>query len=139
METRHRMRSYLVKATPDMSLREAIDMMELYQTPALPVVDDDDRLIGILTERDLVGRLAPQGWAEDGCGSGPETADSLDVASCMTTGVQTAGESADLAEVGRRMIAGRIKRLPVIDDEGRLVGILTRGDILQAIVEGDLS
>jgi CBS domain-containing protein len=143
------MRGYLVKASPDMSAREALDMFDLYQTPALPVVDDEGRLIGVVSERDLMDRLAPARWRQDeASGDAAETAESaasirdsfaaICVRDCMTAPAVAVEQTADIEEAGRIVAERGIKRLPVIDEQGRLVGMLTRGDILQAIVEGDI-
>lgn len=141
------MKTHVIKTTPDASLHDAVDMMDLYQISGLPVVDSEDRLLGIVTEYDVIHSLLPP-YAEAAT-SAPEEGGWKDfrtlvervkqkpVSEAMTTPVISIDENADVLEAASAMLAHRIKRLPVTS-EGRLIGIISRIDICQAILEGQL-
>lgn len=88
----------------------------------LPVVDDDDRLVGVVGEADLVpDRL-----------SGRRSPARRTVGEAMTTDVTTAGPDDDLADVVHAMLDGRFRTLPVVDRDGRVAGVVSRGDLLRS-------
>jgi CBS domain-containing protein len=89
-----------------------------------PVVDDDGKVIGILSERDCATVLAEAIW--EGWPAGT-------VADNMSTDVETVGLTADVFAVSERFRKNVHRRLPVVDDEGRLVGLVTRRDLLRAL------
>src|SRR6185437_13743482 len=60
MQAQELMRVHIVKARPEDTLREAVDLMDLYQVTGLPVVDATGQLIGMLTERDVMRALLPE-------------------------------------------------------------------------------
>ena len=92
----------------------ALELMARYRISGLPVVDDDQRLIGILTNRDLRFEDAP---------------DRL-VSEVMTSdGLVTAPVGTTLAEASELLRAHRIEKLPVVDGDGRLGGLITLKDI----------
>lgn len=105
----------------------------------LPVVNSDGTLVGIVTEADLVAKEAltgrrrllgvlldvfagSEGWWHKSKG--------LIALELMSTPVQTISPDEDVRVAARRMMAGRVKRLPVVDEHGRLVGIVSRADVL---------
>jgi CBS domain-containing protein len=90
------------------------------------LVEEDGRLVGIVTDRDIVVR----GLAE---GRNPEIVTVGDIATGPVESVET---EADVNEAARRMEQNAIRRLAVIDATGRPVGIVTLGD-LAAAVDGD--
>jgi len=139
------MKTHVIKTTPDASLHDAVDMMDLYQISGLPVVDTEDRLIGVVTEYDVIQSLLPH-YAEaaaTGQGGGEDFRTLVErvkvkpVSEAMTTPAISVDENADVLEAASAMMRHRIKRLPVTG-EGRLVGIISRIDICQAILEGQL-
>jgi CBS domain-containing protein len=81
-------------------------------------VTEGDRLVGMITDRDI----AVRGVAK---GHGPETP----VRELMTRGVVCAREDDDVSEIARKMSEEQIRRLPVTDDQGRLCGIVSLGDL----------
>ncbi|MFE7742615.1 CBS domain-containing protein [Nocardia sp. NPDC057455] len=88
---------------------------------ALPVLDRDDRLIGVLTSGDLLRA----GELDDTVGA------------VMTTPAVSVPESAALAEVMRRLVMNGLRSLPVIDADGRVVGMFSRGDALRIMLTPD--
>jgi CBS domain-containing protein len=122
---------------PNVPLRHAA--RELIQTGlgALPVVDDDDRLIGMLSERELMRHLLAtevlsRGTARPhppaGSGSAAKT-----VRDVMTRQVLCVGPEQSAAEVAALMTNKDVARVPVVRDD-RLVGFLTRGDIVRKLI-----
>ena len=104
-------------ASPDATLQQAADTMARLDTGALPV-GENDRLIGMITDRDIAVRGVAKGW-------GPDTT----VRAVMTEDVRYCFEDQDIAEVARNMGDSQVRRLPVLDRDKRLVGILSLGDI----------
>ena len=128
------MKVHVIKAGADATLGDAVDMMDLYQITTLPVVDEQDRLIGVISESDIVRSVLPPFL-----NSAVDVPDrSADVASRMSASVVSVDEGADVIEAARIMLERDLKRLPVTS-EGKLVGTIGRIDICQAILEGQLT
>jgi hypothetical protein len=105
---------------------------------ALPVVDDDDRLVGIVAEADVLRDRMPQDprlhLRRDGTpGAGTP---SLLVHGVMTPHVRTVDATADVADIARLFVDERLRSVPVVDG-GRLAGIVSRRDLLRALVRPD--
>lgn len=103
--------------TPDQTARDAARFMLRAEAGSIPVCDGD-RVIGMITDRDITVR----GVAE---GRGPETP----VRDLMSDGIICAHENDDVQEVARRMSDEQVRRLPVLDSNERLVGIVSLGDL----------
>lgn len=147
MKVRDVMTTTVVTATPDTSFPDLVDRLLHYGISGLPVVDDHGHLVGIVTEADLVSKEAYGGrrrrtlelladlvaggetrWAIKGKG---RTA-----AQIMTRQVETARPSEDIRSAARRLVEHHLKRLPVVDD-GTLVGIVSRTDLLRMLHRSD--
>lgn len=102
---------------PEQTIREAASLMADLDAGALPVVAGD-KLIGMLTDRDIAVRAVA-------LGKGPDTP----VSAAMTGGAKCCYADEDCAAVASEMAEGRIRRLPVLDRDGRLVGIVSLGDL----------
>ncbi|MEP6981478.1 MAG: CBS domain-containing protein [Nakamurella sp.] len=103
---------------------------------AAPVVDADGRLVGIVSESDLLRyRLPDDPHRVDGLRRRTPPAVGL-VVDAMTTPVESLTPGADIADAVRIMLAERIRCLPVVDGTG-VVGIVTRRDLLRFAVESD--
>lgn len=105
-------------AGPDNTLVEAAGLMRELDVGALPVCDDD-RLVGIVTDRDIVLRSTADG-------RDPNTTAVRDV---MSPGIISVSAEQEVEEVVRMMEEKQIRRLPVVNREGRLVGIVSLGDV----------
>jgi CBS domain-containing protein len=144
MKVRDIMTTDPVKVTGNTHLKEAARLMVRHRVSGLPVVDDGGKLIGILSEGDFIrreaGRDRPQGIslldAVFGEGElqpvGAET-----VAEIMTRSVVTITPEATVGEAARVMGRRSVKRLPVVDLEGELIGIVSRADIVGAFTKPD--
>lgn len=106
---------------PGTPISKIAAMMKKHDVGAIPV-GDKDRLIGMVTDRDIACR----GLAN---GKDPATLTARDV---MTKGIVYCNEGADLADAVRVMEQKKIRRLPVINDDKRMVGILSLGDVSHA-------
>ncbi len=114
----------VVTTTASSSIAGAIDALARHKIGALVVVDADDRITGIISERDIVRAIAGQG----------ERVLSAPLATVMTRAVVTCGESETINDVMTRMTRGRFRHLPVVED-GRLTGIISIGDVVKARIE----
>jgi CBS domain-containing protein len=104
-------------ASPTQSLQEVARIMIEIDAGLLPV-GENDRLVGMITDRDIAVRAVAQGL-------GPDTT----VREVMSQDVKYCFDDQDTAEVGRSMADERVRRLPVLNRQKRLVGILSLGDI----------
>ena len=102
---------------PDQSAREAANFMLRADAGAIPVTEGD-RLIGMITDRDITVR----GVAE---GLGPDTP----VRELMTNDIVAARVEDDTDEVAVRMSEAQVRRLPVINDQQKLCGIVSLADL----------
>ena len=102
---------------PDQQARDAARFMLHADAGSIPVTDGE-RLIGIITDRDIAVRGVALGY-------GPETL----VSELMTSGVVSAHADEPIEEAARKMGEAQVRRLPVIDDQERLVGIVSLGDL----------
>ena len=101
----------------DQSAQEAANFMLQGDAGSIPVTDGD-RLIGMITDRDITVRGIAQG-------RGPDTP----VRELMSEGLICAREDDDIEEVAMRMSEAQVRRLPVIDESENLVGIVSLGDL----------
>ena len=107
-------------ASPDDAIRDAAGVMAQADAGVLPV-GENDRLVGMVTDRDIAVRAVAQG-------KGPETK----VREVMTPDVQYCFEDEDLGPVAATMAEQQLRRLPVVSRDKRLVGILSLGDLAAA-------
>ena len=104
---------------PDQTAQEAASFMLRADAGAIPVMEGD-RLVGMITDRDI----AVRGVAE---GRGPDTP----VRELMTNDIVAARIDDDIDDIAERMSEAQVRRLPVIDDQENIVGIVSLGDISQ--------
>jgi len=103
--------------TPEHSLQDAARLMSLIDVGFLPVAQDD-RLVGTITDRDMAVRALAEGM-------GPETP----VSQVMTRDVKYCFEDEDVEHVARNMGDIQVRRLPVVNRDKRLVGVISLGDM----------
>ncbi|HTO33107.1 MAG TPA: CBS domain-containing protein [Pararhizobium sp.] len=128
-----------VCVSPDTSIKHTIQLMLDHNVSGLPVIGDDDQVIGMLTESDLLSRSV----FIAGLQSPPRDPDNAffenyvrthgtTVGDCMTTGIISVSPQQSLADVAALARSHGIKRLPVLQS-GKLIGIISRRDILRAV------
>lgn len=130
----------VVSVRPDTDIQEAARRLSGLRISGMPVVDDDNKVIGVISEADilslagvtrghrfkdvlkhLLGEPLPARKSGDRVGD------------LMNTPAITTGPERDVRDVASVLDARRIKRLPVVDAEGRLLGIISRADIVRAM------
>lgn len=105
---------------PGQSLREAADIMRKQNIGSLPV-RDNDRLVGMLTDRDIVVRAVAEG-----------DIDGRTVADVMSPSVKYCYASDDVQAIARNMASLEVRRLPVLDADKRLVGMISLANMVHS-------
>ena len=129
--------------TPDTPIADAVEMLIGKAHKALPVVDAERRVVGILTDGDLLARLGLPAAGAQTALTREELGRELDALrhsgqtaqDVMRSPVVTLAEDAAVAAAARAMTQRGVKRLPVVDRDGRLVGIMSRVDALRALAQ----
>lgn len=130
----------VLTATPEMRLKDAALSMSDNSVSGLPVVDSDYRVIGILTEADFVARAGSQsraGLLDWILGHDVTPPEAETVGEAMQRSVHTIGADALHGEAAWLMQKKKVKRLPVVDADGALVGVVSRSDILKVFTRTD--
>ena len=122
----------VITVTPDDNLRQAAERMRARGCRRLPVVEDD-RLIGIISDRDVRLALASpfvlrERWYDD------KLLDETPVRACMALQVETISPDTPLIQAATLMRDSKIGGLPVVEKD-RLVGIITETDMLNALIQ----
>ena len=112
------MTTNVATAEPDSTLEEVATMMKDENVGAIPVVDGDE-LVGIVTDRDIVVRCIAEGKDPSEC----------EVEQIVTEDLETVSPDDDVRRAAEIMQRRQIRRLPVCDADGKLVGMLSLGDI----------
>jgi len=114
------------------SIEHAWELFTRKQIRHLPVVSDQGALVGILSDRDFIGL----GFSFDtGISISRSEQMALPVKEIMTTDVLTTRPSTELRVIAETMLSQHISAMPIVEDSGRLVGILTTNDILRTFVQ----
>ena len=135
MRARDVMSAPVVTVTPEDTVKYAANLLASRGFTALPVVDDDERLIGIVTEADLVRDRFPRDARyrrDDDEIVDPGTT----VADVMTSPVTGMSATADVVDVITVLLNDRIRSMPIVDGS-RVVGIVTRRDLVRVVGRDD--
>lgn len=111
----------VITVGPSTALQSCLELMRQKGIGALPVVGSRSALLGLATQADVLRHAS--GVAED----------------IMATGVPTIEPDASIAAAARMMIQHDVTHLPVLSDAGRLIGIVSRGDLLRVFLRSDES
>jgi CBS domain-containing membrane protein len=132
----------VVSVRHDADLHEAARLLSEHRISGMPVLDDNGRVMGVISEADLL-RLA--GMREEHTfkdvlrrilgESAPFLSEGSKVEQAMSYPPVTSKADDDVADVAKILDGRRIKRLPVVDNEGRVLGIISRADIVKMIVK----
>lgn len=114
----------VVTTTPDATIADAVGLLAQHKIGAVVVTGIDKRIVGILSERDVVRLLGAKG--ADALG--------LPVSSAMTSKVQSCNDTHSINQVMEIMTRGRFRHLPV-ETAGRIDGIISIGDVVKARIE----
>jgi CBS-domain-containing membrane protein len=115
------MTTNVVTTKKDMVLTDVIALLLRWHISAMPVVDDDNNMIGIVSEIDLVN-ITLDGNARD-----------TTVEEVMVTDIVSFGPDAELAELVQSFSKNHLRRVPIVDN-GKVVGIVSRRDILREML-----
>ncbi|NWF81754.1 MAG: CBS domain-containing protein [Chloroflexi bacterium] len=123
MQVRDRMSAHPVTIEPESSALSALGIMQYHRLRHLPVTDASSRVVGILAERDLL--LAASRYLQAG----------IEVSEVMSRDVFTVKPESPIEEAALIMANHSIGSLPVVDDNGMLVGIITESDMFRALAD----
>jgi len=142
MKAKHVMVTTIIAVDPDLPVRAAANTLVQNRISAVPVVTCDGRLVGILSEGDLIRRVETgterqRSWLDVFFAGEKQAAEFVKahgrkVADVMTRNVVTATPETPLRDIAGLFEKHRIKRVPIVED-GRVVGIVSRSDLLWAI------
>jgi CBS domain-containing protein len=133
----------VVRIQPDTSFKRTVQVLQEYRVSAVPVVDQDGRLLGIVSEADLAlkeehqpeepvprfgGRAVRAQLAKAG---------GITAADFMSTPVVTVAPGASLRTAARLLHQRGVRHLPVVDHDGEVVGMITRRDLLRVFLRPD--
>lgn len=145
MKVREIMTKKVTTISADMKAQEALDLLQRMHISGLPVVGGDGKLVGMFTEKEVLARILPSYINNVGSFIYEENPKStrkkfselntMQVSAIMRKEVVTTKADTTLCEVARIMLTQKARRLPVIDDAGRIVGIVSRGDIVKAFIQ----
>ncbi len=107
---------------PGASVQEAAQLLDQKRISGAPVVDPDGKIIGIITEADIISKVDREG---------------LCVIDIMSHDVIAVDEETPVNEIAALLTERKIKRVPVVE-KGKLVGIVSRADIVHAVAQGHL-
>lgn len=141
MNVRDVMTTEVVTVEPETSLKEVAAILVDRRISGLPVVDGEGELIGVVSEGDLLvkerGPMEQKGlfaWLTEDWFARP---DARTAGEAMTSPAVTIAPWRPVSAAAAQMLDAGVKRLPVVDAEGRLVGIVTRADLVRAFVRSD--
>jgi CBS domain-containing protein len=135
----------VVTVTPETSLRDAAAELSRRRVSGMPVVDDDGRVIGVISEADVlakeqsapdqpagaIARLLKRDESDD-----PSRFGAVTVGEAMTKPAVSVEPQWPVAVAADKMLEGGVNRLPVVQ-QGRLIGIVTRADLVRAFARSD--
>ena len=108
--------------SPEASVQEVAQLLSRKSISGVPVIDKDGKIIGIVTEADIIGKVNRVGMC---------------VADIMSPEIIFVTEETRVGEIAMLLVERNIKRVPVMQD-GTLVGIVCRADIVRAVAQGYL-
>jgi CBS domain-containing protein len=114
--------------TPDATVREAAQVMSREDVGLVPVIDgqSDKRLLGVVTDRDIAIRCVAEG--KDGSCRVRDVMSSDDLATCT--------QNDDVDRVMQTMSSEKVRRIPIVDERGALVGIVSQADVVRKASRG---
>lgn len=139
------MTTKVVTVTPDTDFKTIATLLDRHRVNLLPVLDEERRVVGVVSEADLLTKAEWQGRKTPGRFERWLVEDELRRASAsvasemMTRDVATTKPDVSITRAAHDMQVPHLKALPVVDDDGRLVGIVSRADLLKTFVRPDTS
>jgi len=129
------MSTHVVAVRKNASFKDMATRLREHRVSAFPVLDEDNKVVGLVSEADLLTKEALE-FSATGRVSGmlhhreQAKAAATTAADLMSKPPVTVGPDEFVSHAARLMYARKVKRLPVVDDDGRLIGIVSRSDVL---------
>ncbi len=134
----------VVSVRTDATLKDVAEILSVQRISGLPVLDEEGRLVGVVSEADILtkarGKKREGGiltWLGDGRDVAARKLLARTAGEAMTAPVVFVSPTAPVFEAATLMVDRNVNRLPVVDAEGRLVGIVTRADLVRAFTRSD--
>jgi CBS domain-containing protein len=124
----------VITSTPDTPIAEVADLLATHRIGAVPIVGEDDHVLGVVSAADLLPKVAGDRTVFGRPAAKAEAALARQV---MTTRLVTVDAGASLAEAAATMRRKKVRRLLVTDRDGRLRGVLSRTDVLRPLTRPD--
>lgn len=142
MKVKEIMSKDIVSIRPEDNAKGALALLFKMEISGLPVIDKEGKLVGMFTEKDVLKHILPSYLEKVGLFIYEENPKyirnkfqdlmNLSVCQLMRKEVITIDEDTSLCEVARLMLTEKIRRIPVLDKEKKIVGIVAREDIVKA-------
>ncbi len=136
----------VVTVTQETPVKMAAELMAVKEVSGVPVIDKDNKVVGVLSERDFLSRMGGGGTKNfmtvvarclEAKGCAALAIREKSVKDIMTSPAVTVNSHAQSLDIGALLKKKGINRVPVIDQKGRLIGIISRGDIINTpLIEG---
>lgn len=123
LEAKTIMNSDVVTVKKDASLYETINILIENSISGLPVLDDNDNLVGIISEKDILHLLVDQNVTDD-----------CKVSDYMSKNVISFGPEESILTISEFFIKNPFRRVPIIDD-GKVIGVIARRDVIELILK----
>ncbi|WP_328766634.1 CBS domain-containing protein [Streptomyces sp. NBC_00286] len=142
------MTAEVIEARQETPFKDVAQLLARHRISGLPVVDADDKVLGVISETDLIRRQAAKAERDRGgrfrlpalrrkARIAPAKARAMTAGQLMSTPAITVHPEQPVADAARVMERHHIERLPVVDEEDRLIGIATRRDLLRVFLRTD--
>lgn len=145
MKVKEIMVKNVVSLKPDDNTKDALDLIIKMEISGLPVIDNDGKLVGMFTEKEVISYILPSYIDRVGTFVYEENPKSIQkkiselgkikVSQLMRKEVVTVNEEANLGEVSKVMLTKKARRIPVMDKSGKVAGIVARCDVLKALLK----
>ncbi|MFH1001650.1 MAG: CBS domain-containing protein [bacterium] len=134
---------------PDLLVSEAFDILSDNKISGLPVINKENKLVGMFTEKEILQNILPGYLKKVGnfvyqdnpkaiANKVKELLQGKKVSEIMRGEIITVSSEVPLSEVARTMITERIRRIPVVDEQGKVIGIISREDVVKSFIKGEI-
>lgn len=149
MKVENVMTKEVKSVSPDMKVSEAMELLFKNKISGLPVIDKENKLVGMFTEKEILQYVLPGYLLKVGsfvyqedpkavANKVKELMQNKMVSYIMRKQVVTVKATASLAEVARIMLMERVRRIPVLDEQDKVIGIIAREDVVKAFMKREI-
>lgn len=125
MKVKECMCNEVISCSPSTTVYDVAKLMQENHIGFVPVCDNENYMVGAVTDRDMVLR----------CIASDKDVKQTPVSEIMTTNISTCTKDDEMSNAQRKMGEEQIRRIPVVDDDGKVIGILTLGDLAKYDLE----